>query len=71
MRQDGVVLLVVVNDEEPQDEQAAEYATGEFAHKRDIEKSPGQRGDEKHGRGKDMPPAPGTLILRVRLRGED
>ena len=50
-RQDRVMLLVVVNDEKPHENQPGEHTANEPGDKRETRKRTGQR-DDQHGEGR-------------------
>lgn len=66
--QDGVMLLVVINDEKPQHQQAAQNAANEFPDEMEVPMGACHRSREKgHGR-KNMPPTFDGRIMGILLR---
>lgn len=70
-RQNGLVLLIVINDEEPQEQQSAQNAANDL--KRGIAgpKSPSRCNREEKRCGKDAPPTFESEVFCVRPGGED
>lgn len=66
-----MVLLIVINDEKPEDEQSGENAARDFRGGMKVPQSARVSRDEEKGSGKHMPPAFGGGVVRVGLCGED
>ena len=61
--QNRVVLLVVVNDEEPQDQQPGQNTAGHLGGRVNVPKRACQRGQQERAGRKHMAPAPERLVL--------
>src|ERR1041385_2490492 len=71
MRQDRVVLLVVIEDEQTQKKQARENAANDPARDRNRGERPGNSGGEEASRRENMPPTRRREIGRERFRRQD
>src|SRR5690349_3483955 len=56
VRQYRLMLLIVINHEEPQIQPSSQETAGYFAGPMEIPQGPGHRGRQESGRGKQMPP---------------
>jgi len=70
-RQNGVVLLIVINHKEPQEQQTAQDAAGDLSRRMRCPKGPDQRDGKKKRRGKDAPPTLESEVFCVGSGGED
>ena len=70
-RQDGVMLLVVVNDKKPQQKQPRENAAKNFHRQIEIPKRSRNRQQQQPCCGKDAPPAPRRVVRRIRSRRQN
>ena len=67
----GVVLLIVVDDEKPQNQQSAQDAAGDLSGYAEVPKRT-CKGEEQEGDGReDVPPAFECGVLRIPFGGED
>src|ERR1043166_9441644 len=71
MGQYRVVLLIVINDEEPENEQPGENTANDFSGKMKVPESSRNCSQQKNRRRENVPPAFHRRIHRVRLGGED
>ena len=69
--QDRMVLLIVINDEQPEQEESAQNAADAFCQQTDIPVRPGQCHEDQKCRGEDMPPTSYGGIGGVRFSGQD
>ena len=69
--QNGMVLLIVVNDEEPEEEKAAEHTADRLGREIEIPVRPGQRDQNQAGGGENMPPTFHSGVLCVPLCSKD
>src|ERR1017187_370160 len=67
MRQYGLMLLIVINYEEPEIEKPGEQTAHYLAGQMEVPQSPRQGRRQKGRGGKDVPPAPSRGIDRVKL----
>src|ERR1700722_19807205 len=65
-RQDGMMLLVVVNDKKPQQKQSCENAANNFHRRIEIQKRSCNRQQQQPRRGKNTPPASRRIVRRIR-----
>ena len=70
-RQNGVMLLIVVNDEKPQDKQAAEDAAYRPDERMKMPQRSTNRRDQKERRRKNAPPASERIVFGKRFRREN
>ena len=69
--QDGVVLLIVVDDERPEDEQPCDHAARHLCERMEIPLRARQRCRQKHPSGENMPPTARGRIFGELLRRQD
>src|SRR4051794_29075192 len=67
MGQNSLVLLIVINDEKPEKQQASEYAAGELTSPMKVPDGPGHGGQQKNGGGKNVGPTFRRKINRERF----
>jgi hypothetical protein len=65
---DGVMLLIMVNHEKPENQKSGKDAAKEFCGGMKIPERASQRREQKGSGGKDMPPASGGGIFRKGFR---
>src|SRR4051812_4560132 len=70
-RQNGVVLLIVINHKQPQYQQAGEHTANRPDNRMKMPQRPKDRRGQQECSRKDAPPALKRIILRKRLRRED
>ena len=66
-RQDGVVLLIVIDDEKTQDQQPRKNAADRPDQRMKMPPGADERGEQKNPRGKNAPPTLQCAIVRERF----
>ena len=67
--QDGMVLLVMVDDKKPENQQAGDNAASDSRHERKAGKGRGERQEEKESSRSKVPPTPQGVIVGEGFRG--
>ena len=70
-RQNGVMLLVVINDKKPQQKQSRENAANNFPGQIEIPKRAGDCQQQQPRCGKDAPPARRRVVRGIRSRRQN
>ena len=63
--QDRMMLLIVIDDEKPQDQQTREHAAGDFSGEMKIPERPDHGRQQKKTRREHAPPAAGRIVYGV------
>jgi hypothetical protein len=71
MRQDRVMLLIVIDHEEPEDQQARQNTAHDLAGQMEVPERAGHGARQQHAGGEDGPPAPRAGFLREGAGGQD